>query len=81
MNLDVDYLIDLFDKLSSRVSKEEMGEQDAAAAPSSGGGSTSSVPKWADSYPIGRGPGNMLGKAGEKWDSGVSRTGPANKIW
>jgi hypothetical protein len=82
MNLDVDYLIDFFDKLSSRESKEEMGEQDAAAAPSSGGGgSTSNVPKWADSYPTQRGPANMLGKAGEKWDSGVSRTGPANKIW
>ena len=81
MNLDVDYLIDLFDKLSSRVSKEEMGEQDAAAAPSSGGGSTSSVPKWADSYPTKRGPGNMLGKAGEKWETGLDRTGPANKIW
>jgi hypothetical protein len=79
MNLNVDYLIDFFDKLSSKESKEEMGEQDAAAP--SGGGSTSSVPKWADSYKITRGPGNMLGKAGEKWDSGVDRTGPANKIW
>jgi hypothetical protein len=80
MNLNVDYLIDFFDKLSSKDFKEEIGEQDAAAAPS-GGGSTSSVPKWADSYPLKRGPANMLGKAGEKWDSGVSRTGPANKIW
>jgi len=79
MNLDVDYLINLFDKLSSRVSKEEMGEQDAAAAPS-GGGSTSSVPKWADSYKITRGPGNMLGKAGEKWETVLTR-GPENKIW
>jgi hypothetical protein len=78
MNLDVDYLIDLFDKLSSRVSKEEMGEQDAAAP--SGGGSTSSVPKWADSYKITRGPGNMLGKAGEKWETGLTR-GAANQIW
>ena len=80
MNLDVDYLINFFDKLSSRESKEEMGEQDAAAAPSSGGGSTSSVPKWADSYKITRGPGNMLGKAGEKWETGLTR-GPGNTIW
>jgi len=78
MNLNVDYLIDFFDKLSSKESKEEMGEQDAAAP--SGGGSTSSVPKWADSYKITRGPGNMLGKAGEKWETGLTR-GPANKIW
>ena len=80
MNLDVDYLIDLFDKLSIRGSKEEMGEQDAAAAPSSGGGSTSSVPKWADSYPLKRGPANMLGKAGEKWSTDLTR-GSANQIW
>jgi hypothetical protein len=79
MNLNVDYLIDFFDKLSSKESKEEMGEQDAAAAPSSGGGG-SSVPKWADSYKITRGPGNMLGKAGEKWETGLTR-GPANTIW
>lgn len=81
MNLDVDYLIDLFDKLSSRVSKEEMEEQDAAAAapstPSSGGGS---IPKWEDSYKTTRGKANPLTKSGEKWETGLTR-GSANQIW
>lgn len=82
MNLDVDFLIDFFNKYSGKESKEEMGEQDAAAAapstPSSGGGGN--IPKWADSYPTKRGPGNMLGKSGEKWETGLTR-GSANQIW
>jgi hypothetical protein len=82
MNLDVDFLIDFFNKYSGKESKEEMGEQDAAAAPStpSSGGGGGSVPKWADSYPTKRGPGNMLGKSGEKWETGLTR-GSANQIW
>jgi hypothetical protein len=81
MNLDVDFLIDFFNKYSGKDSKEEMGEQDAAPAassPSSGGGG--SVPKWADSYQTKRGPANMLGKTGEKWETGLTR-GSANQIW
>jgi hypothetical protein len=81
MNLEVDFLIDFFNKYSGKDSKEEMGEQDAAPAassPSSGGGG--SVPKWADSYPTKRGPANMLGKSGEKWETGLAR-GSANQIW
>ncbi len=91
MNLDVDYLIDFFTKNSEPVDNEEetgeIGEQDAAAAASSPapatGGSTGgggSVPKWADFYQTKRGPANMLGKAGEKWDTGITR-GSANQIW
>jgi len=88
MNLDVDYLIDFFTKNSEPVDNEEemgeIGEQDAAAAPAaSTGGSTGgggSVPKWADSYQTKRGPANMLGKAGETWESGLTR-GAANQIW
>jgi hypothetical protein len=81
MNLDVDFLIDFLNKYSNKESKEEMGEQDAAPAassPSSGGGG--SVPKWADSYQKKRGPANMLGKTGEKWETGLTR-GSANQIW
>jgi hypothetical protein len=79
MILDVDYLIDFFNKYTKRNTKGEIGEQDAATStPPSGGGS--SVPKWADSYNITRGPANMLGKAGEKWETGLTR-GAANKIW
>jgi hypothetical protein len=79
MILDVDYLIDFFNKYTKKNTKGEIGEQDAATStPPSGGGS--SVPKWADSYNITRGPANMLGKAGEKWETGLTR-GAANKIW
>ena len=83
MNLDVDFLIDFFNKYSGKDSKEEMGEQEAAAAapssPSSGGGG-GSIPKWSDSYQTKRGKANMLGKGGEKWETGLNR-GAANQIW
>lgn len=83
MILDVDFLIDFFKKHSTEETKGEMGEQDAAPAapaPSSGGGSGKSVPKWADSYPLKRDKANRLGLAGEKWETGVTR-GAANQIW
>lgn len=81
MNLDVDFLIQFFNKYSEGESKEEMGEQDAATAPSSpssGGGG--SVPKWADSYPLKRGKANPLMNSTEKWNTGIVR-GSANQIW
>ena len=80
MNLDVDFLIGFFNKYSrGEEGKEEMGEQEStpAASPSSGGGS---VPKWADNYQTKRGHANMLGKSGEKWETGITR-GSANQIW
>lgn len=80
MNLDVDFLINFFNKYSGKTGKSEVGEQDdTAAAPSSGGGG-GSIPKWADSYPLKRSKANMLGKAGEKWQTGLTR-GAANQIW
>jgi hypothetical protein len=78
MNLEVDYLIHFFQKNTPNSTKEEMEEQDDAA-PSTGGGG-GSVPKWADSYPLKRGKSNMLGKSGEKWNTGLTR-GSANQIW
>lgn len=82
MNLEVDYLIHFFQKNTPNSTKKEMEEQDDAAAPTSspstGGGS--SVPKWADSYPLKRGKANMLGRGGEKWNTGINR-GSANQIW
>lgn len=72
MNLDVDFLINFFNKKSSISSKEEVGEQDTAAP-------ASTVTKWADSYPTKRGKSNMLGKKGEVWVTGVIR-GAANQI-
>jgi hypothetical protein len=59
-----------------------MGEQDAAPAastPSGGGGKA--VPKWHEV--VGgpkRGKANMLGKGGEKWETGLTR-GVSNQIW
>ena len=82
MNLDVDFLIDFFNKYSDKDSKKEMGEQEAAAttssAPSSGGGGN--IPKWSDSYQTKRGKANPLTKSGEKWNTGLTR-GAANQIW
>ena len=86
MNLDVEFLINFFDKYSGKSSKGEMEEQDTApAAPStpstpSSGGSGKAPPKWADSYTITRGKANKLGLAGEKWETGLTR-GAANQIW
>ncbi len=81
MNLDVDFLIQFFNKYSDTELKKEMGEQDAAApasSPSSGGGG--SVPKWADSYPLKRGKANPLMNSTEKWNTGIVR-GSANQVW
>ena len=83
MELNVDNLISFFQEYSGDK-KQEMEEQDAAApaagAAPSGGGSTRNVPKWADLYAIKRGKANMLGKGGEKWNTGLNR-GVANQIW
>ena len=83
MVTDINALIDFFKKYTPQTeSKDEIGEQDASpasSAPSSGGGG-GSVPKWADFYTLTRGKANMLGKAGEKWQTGLNR-GAANQIW
>jgi hypothetical protein len=77
MILDIDFLIDFFNKLSNSETKNEMGEQEAET-PSGGGGGK--VPKWSDTYTITRGKANMLGLAGEKHNTGLTR-GAANQIW
>lgn len=75
--IDMDTLIDIFSQLAKQ--KDEFTEQDAeGGGESSGGGSN--VPKWADGYQLKRGKANMLGKQGEKWNTGLTR-GPANQIW
>ena len=86
MTQDVDYIISLLKELTTdngkKSSKDELGEQDAAA--SGGGGGTSNTNKraqnWDELYATVRGPANMLGKKGEKWDSGIKR-GNANQVW
>jgi hypothetical protein len=81
MNLDVNNIIMFFDKLAGQEStdKEEMEEQERREPSSSTGGG--SIPKWADSYPIKVGKANPRMKSGQKWETGIDRTGPANKIW
>jgi hypothetical protein len=83
---DVDYIISLLKKLTTdngkKGSKDELGEQDAAA-PAAGGGTSNTNKRgsnWNELYATVRGKANMLGKKGEKWDSGVKR-GTANQIW
>ena len=80
MILDVDFLIDFFSKYSQIGTKDEMGEQDDSAPASTGGGGGGKVPKWSDTYTITRGKANMLGLAGEKHNTGLTR-GAANQIW
>jgi hypothetical protein len=80
MILDVDFLIDFFSKYSQIGTKDEMGEQDDSAPASTGGGGGGKVPKWSDTYTITRGKANMLGLAGEKHSTGLTR-GAANQIW
>ena len=49
-----------------------------------GGGATSNTNKrgsnWNELYATVRGKANMLGKKGEKWESGIKR-GNANQVW
>ena len=84
MITDIDFLILFFDKMTSKSNKREMKEQDAAStgtAPTGGGGGGKTPPKWADT--VGgpqRGKANMLGKSGEKWQTGMNR-GVSNQIW
>jgi len=83
MILDIDFLIDFFNKHSFSGTKDEMGEQEDTAPASTGGGGGGGggkVPKWADSYTITRGKANRLGASGEKWETGLTR-GAANQIW
>lgn len=77
MILDIDFLINFFNKHSFSGTKDEMGEQEAET-PSGGGGGK--VPKWSDTYTITRGKANRLGASGEKWETGLTR-GAANQIW
>lgn len=84
MILDIDFLINFFQKHSSSPKRNEFSEQEDTSTPPPSGGSSGGTgkqpPKWADSYPIKRGKANMLGKGGEKWETGLTR-GAANQIW
>ena len=86
MTHDVDFIIGLLKKLTTddnKSRKDELGEQDAAAG-GGGGGATANTNKrgsnWDELYVVTRGKANMLGKKGEKWQSGVKR-GVGNQVW
>lgn len=85
MEKNIDNIISFLDQFSSKK-KSEIGEQDAAptggatGAPSGTAPSSPTVPKWGDLYQIKRSKANMLGKAGEKWTTGMNR-GLANQIY
>jgi hypothetical protein len=81
MTTDINTLIDFFKKYTPNTDiKGEVGEQDDTSATTSTGGGGGSVPKWSDSYVTTRGKANMLGRTGEKWNTGINR-GAANQIW
>lgn len=82
MNLDVDFLINFFEK-NTKSKNTELGEQDAAGG---GGGTTgkgNNPSKWADTVggPT-RGVANSLPKKGQYWAQihGGPKRGPANKL-
>jgi ABC-type glycerol-3-phosphate transport system substrate-binding protein len=81
MTTDINTLIDFFKKYTPNTDiKGEVEEQDDTSATTSTGGGGGSVPKWSDSYVTTRGKANMLGRTGEKWNTGINR-GAANQIW
>jgi hypothetical protein len=77
---DIDSIISLMKEytFSDKKGKGELGEQEAAA------GTTSNTNKrgsnWDELVALVRGKANMLGKKGEKWQSGVKR-GVGNQVW
>ena len=83
MQYNIDLYINLLRQLSSTDSNHEELTEEGEAAPSGGGSSTEGypkVPKWEEFYQTKRGKANMLGKAGEKWTTGLTR-GAANQVW
>lgn len=84
MKLDVDYLIHIMKKFTYSDTTE-LGEQEAeggATGGAEGGGKKNTVTTWSQivGAKVSRGKANPLGKAEEKWTSGVARTGPANPV-
>jgi len=83
MTQDVDYIIDLLKNLTTdgkKGKKDELGEQDAAAGGGGGGNTNKRGSNWNELYVTVRGKANMLGKKGEKWETGIKR-GSANQVW
>jgi hypothetical protein len=82
MILDIDFLIDFFNKNSFTGTKDEMGEQEAAAPASGGGGGAKpaypTVTKWETGVAR-TGPANQIGLT--KWSEIVKiNRGKANTL-
>jgi hypothetical protein len=80
MRTDIDYIISLMKEYTPKTDTIELEEDDAAAT-SGGSGSGNQPSTWSDivGSKVSRGKANPLNKAGQKWESGLSR-GPANQL-
>jgi len=81
MRTDIDYIISLMKEYTPKTDTIELEEDDAAATSGGGGGGSNSPSTWSDivGSKVSRGKANPLNKAGQKWESGLSR-GPANQL-
>jgi hypothetical protein len=81
MRTDIDYIISLMKEYTPKKDNIELGEQDTTSDSGGSGGGSNSPSTWGDivGSKVSRGKANMLGKAGEKWESGLTR-GPANQL-
>ena len=79
MRTDIDYIISLMKEYTPKTDTIELEEEDAAGGSGGGGGNQPST--WSDivGSKVSRGKANPLNKAGQKWESGLSR-GPANQL-
>lgn len=81
MRTDIDYIISLMKEYTPKTDTIELEEQDTPPAGGSGGGGGNQPSTWSDivGSKVSRGKSNPLNKAGQKWESGLSR-GPANQL-
>jgi hypothetical protein len=80
----IERILELMETKSSKKKSEEEiemneeGEGGDTTTDTASKGGYPTVKKHSDTYPTKRGKANMLGKSGEKWESGLTR-GKANK--
>ena len=81
MRTDIDYIISLMKEYTPKTETIELEEDDAAATSGGSGGGSNSPSTWSDivGSKVSRGKANPLNKAGQKWESGLTR-GPANQL-
>jgi hypothetical protein len=81
MRTDIDYIISLMKEYTPKTDTIELGEQDTPSDGGGSGGGSNTPSTWSDivGSKVSRGKANPLNKAGQKWESGLSR-GPANQL-